>query len=335
MIETTTSRVLARRLSLAGLTLMAGAAAAFVWAVGFTRGVDGLLEGLLVAGVGLFLPGVAMVWIGSIVDGAATLPARTDRGIPRTVAARQLWMEVARNYAIATVAVTVAALIRVWLSSQFGMLAPYATFVLAVALAAWIGGVGPGLFAAVASVFVAHGLVSTTPESSTTQIGEWIAAALFLTMNLAIAVITSALRVTRLANAGYRSELALRDVEHGEISARLGELADEIPQMRWWCAADGRCVYVNACWRSFHGPSLDDSLGAGWTRAIHPDDIAQWTTVFKRALKDRQALHYEYRRRRHDGAYRRVRDEAQPRVVGERTFIGLFGRTVEIESIDE
>ncbi|HVE51739.1 MAG TPA: hypothetical protein VNG69_19215, partial [Casimicrobiaceae bacterium] len=112
MIETTTSRVLARRLSLAGLTLMAGAAAAFVWAVGFTRGVDGLLEGLLVAGVGLFLPGVAMVWIGSILGGA-TLPARADRGMARTIAAKPPWIGVARDYAIATVAVTVAALIRV------------------------------------------------------------------------------------------------------------------------------------------------------------------------------------------------------------------------------
>lgn len=319
-------------MSFAGLALMAGAAAAFVWAVGFTQGVDALLEGLLVAGVGLFLPGIAMMWIGSIVAGAATSPARIDRESSRSIASSARWLDVARNYAIAIVAVASAALIRIWLAPHLGTLAPFATFTLAVALTAWIAGIGPSLFAAVASVFVARSLLSDTAAPTPTLIGEWIATALFLTMNLAIALITSALHVTRSANAGYRSELARQDVENDELSTRLCELADEVPQMRWWCAADGRCAYVNASWRSFHGRSLDDALGNGWKRGIHPDDVAQWTTVVERALKDPQALHFEYRRLRHDGVYRRVRDEAQPRLLGERTFTGLFGRTIEIES---
>ncbi len=46
--------------------------------------------------------------------------------------------------------------------------------------------------------------------------------------------------------------------------------------------AEGRCVYTNARWQEIAGLALEESLGDGWNRAIHPEDRdgvrAEWLT---------------------------------------------------------
>jgi PAS domain S-box-containing protein len=45
--------------------------------------------------------------------------------------------------------------------------------------------------------------------------------------------------------------------------------------------ANGGCTYTNQRWQEIFGLSLEESLGDGWSRAIHPEDrasvFAQWT----------------------------------------------------------
>jgi len=47
--------------------------------------------------------------------------------------------------------------------------------------------------------------------------------------------------------------------------------------------AEGRCIYTNPHWQGIAGLSLEESLGDGWTRAVHPDDLnavlAEWTAA--------------------------------------------------------
>lgn len=46
--------------------------------------------------------------------------------------------------------------------------------------------------------------------------------------------------------------------------------------------AEGRCVYTNARWQEITGLALEESLGDGWNRAVHPEDRdgvrAEWLT---------------------------------------------------------
>jgi PAS domain S-box-containing protein len=52
---------------------------------------------------------------------------------------------------------------------------------------------------------------------------------------------------------------------------------------------DGHCQYTNSRWQEIAGISLEESLGAGWANAIHPDDrdtvFAQWSQSIRRGLE--------------------------------------------------
>ena len=36
--------------------------------------------------------------------------------------------------------------------------------------------------------------------------------------------------------------------------------------------SEGACIYVNKKWRELAGLSLDEAMGDGWQRGLHPDD---------------------------------------------------------------
>jgi PAS domain S-box-containing protein len=227
-------------------------------------------------------------------------------------------------------AVGVATLVRVSLTPYLGHEAPYATYFLAVVVATWIGGMAPGALTAFASLVVVWELFRGAPPAPVaSETAQWLGAALFLTVALAIAGITSALRVARSGGLALREELAWRDAERDELEATLRDVADASPEMVWTCAADGRLSYANAAWRAYTGQTLDAALGDGWQSGIHADDVDEWRRRMRRALTERKPLSIEYRRKRHDGVYRRVVDEARPRALGEGGFGGLLGRTFD------
>ena len=130
-------------------------------------------------------------------------------------------------------------------------------------------------------------VVFEAPAALPGSAAEWIGAVLFLTVSLAIAGITSALRAARIANLSMREEVVARDAEHDEQEALMREIADDVPAMLWWSRADGRCIHVNAAWRTFTGRTLDEAVGDGWLADVHPDDVARWRGALVRALKGR------------------------------------------------
>src|SRR6202035_4095325 len=62
----------------------------------------------------------------------------------------------------------------------------------------------------------------------------------------------------------------------GEILKSLGELRtiiDTIPALAWSSAPDGCVDSVNRRWQDYTGQSREQSQGAGWETAIHPEDL--------------------------------------------------------------
>jgi len=59
--------------------------------------------------------------------------------------------------------------------------------------------------------------------------------------------------------------------------------------------ADGICLYSNPCWQDMSGLSQENSLGDGWTHAIHPDDREAIVAVWNAAILQQQRFSQEFK----------------------------------------
>ncbi len=91
---------------------------------------------------------------------------------------------------------------------------------------------------------------------------------------------------------------------------------------------NGHCQYTNSRWQEIAGLSLEQSLGAGWAAAIHPDDrdsvFAQWS----QSISGGKEMEIEYRFLRPNGDVALVRSRTRP-VSDARGDITGFVGTVE------
>lgn len=107
---------------------------------------------------------------------------------------------------------------------------------------------------------------------------------------------------------------------------------DDLPLMLWTARPDLSCEYASPAWLGFTGLSREQALGHGWSRALHPEDLARWLDTCVRAFDAREPFSLEYRLRRRDGEYRWVLDRAVPRRHGG-LFIGFAGVCVDIDAV--
>ena len=143
-----------RGLTWTGTIFLVLTAVAIVWAVFRTRGIDDLITALTVTGLGFGLPAVVafvVAWLLGTFDDAEA-DGRAER-IPLTGDTQATFPVL--SYFVAIAAVGVAWALRAWLDPILGREVPYITFFLAVALAAWAGGIGPALLAAFLSLMIA------------------------------------------------------------------------------------------------------------------------------------------------------------------------------------
>src|SRR3954467_12731262 len=106
---------------------------------------------------------------------------------------------------------------------------------------------------------------------------------------------------------------------------------DGFPALSWRARPDMSCEYVSPAWLDFTGCAMEDALGDGWARGVHPEDLARWLDACVRAFDARRPFEIEYRLRRRDGVYRWVLDRALPRYGLDGTFSGYVGLLFDIE----
>lgn len=76
--------------------------------------------------------------------------------------------------------------------------------------------------------------------------------------------------VSRDTGARRNAEEILRDSDR-----HLRQMTETIPVMLWSATAVGAIDYCNACMLEYTGFSAEESMGEGWTKLIHPDDVDQ------------------------------------------------------------
>jgi two-component system, OmpR family, sensor histidine kinase VicK len=109
-----------------------------------------------------------------------------------------------------------------------------------------------------------------------------------------------------------------------------GLLIENSPVMIWRSGLDASCDYFNDTWLSFTGRTLEQELGSGWTKGVHPDELDRCISHYLEHFHRREPFEMEYRLRRHDGVYRWIFDRGVPFAVAG-AFAGFIGSCVDID----
>ncbi|HTD86147.1 MAG TPA: PAS domain S-box protein [Candidatus Binatia bacterium] len=120
-----------------------------------------------------------------------------------------------------------------------------------------------------------------------------------------------------------------------ETEGRFRLAADTAPVMIWMSGPDKLCTYLNKTWVEFTGEKLEDELGNGWTRGIHPEDIAMARRTYEGAFDARQDFTMQYRLRRGDGEYSWIMDNGIPRFATNGAFLGYIGSATNITDLKQ
>jgi len=131
------------------------------------------------------------------------------------------------------------------------------------------------------------------------------------------------------------TERRLSDESRRAIEAQLRLLTDTMLQIVWMAEPDGSHTYFNQRWLDYSGLSMDESLGNGCSRLIHPDDSLRAARLWAQASSSGETYEVEYRLRRADGVYRWMLGRARPLcdAAGQRTH--WLGTLTDIDDLKQ
>jgi PAS domain S-box-containing protein len=137
-----------------------------------------------------------------------------------------------------------------------------------------------------------------------------------------IGVSVSVVDITRRKNA----EQALAESEdHYRHTVELN------PQVPWTADPDGMILDASQRWESLTGLTIQESLGTGWIRALHPDDIAPTSRAWAEARRTGNPLDILYRVLRVDRTWRWMRARAAPRRGKDGEIIRWYGTVEDVD----
>ena len=79
------------------------------------------------------------------------------------------------------------------------------------------------------------------------------------------------------------------------LEQRFRAMADAAPVAIFMTDAAGACTYTNPAWQRLYGCSFEQSLGAGWAGALHPEDRANVAARWDHAAKAGQSFEMQFR----------------------------------------
>jgi diguanylate cyclase (GGDEF)-like protein/PAS domain S-box-containing protein len=128
-----------------------------------------------------------------------------------------------------------------------------------------------------------------------------------------------------LALERQRGEAALRESEeHYRYSVELN------PQIPWTADSQGNILSTSTRWNQLMGIPADDTVGSGWARVVHPDDLPLVRQKWIEAVRTSEPLDVECRGRLVDGSYRWFRSRAIPRFSEDGAVIRWYGTVEDI-----
>jgi two-component system cell cycle sensor histidine kinase/response regulator CckA len=109
------------------------------------------------------------------------------------------------------------------------------------------------------------------------------------------------------------------------------DIADAMPHMLWLAGTDGGTTYHNRRILEYAGLPAGITLGTGWERLVHPDDVPTTLATWLHSVRTGEPFEIEYRLRRHDGAYRWFLARAHTQLGGHGEVVRWVGTCTDIE----
>jgi PAS domain S-box-containing protein len=100
-------------------------------------------------------------------------------------------------------------------------------------------------------------------------------------------------------------DLSLRssdELQYQHNEARFRAVSEAAPLGIVVTDSNGNCIYSNHKFQVISGLSIDESLGSGWLRRIHPEDFHGISEAWDRANKTAQSFEHTLRYQRLDGS---------------------------------
>ncbi len=114
-----------------------------------------------------------------------------------------------------------------------------------------------------------------------------------------------------------------------ESEQRFRVMADSAPVLIWMSGKDKLCTYFNKGWLKFTGRKLEDELGNGWAKGVHPNDFDRCLKVYINAFDKREDFEMEYRLKTANGEFRWILDKGVP-IFEDKEFKGYIGCCIDI-----
>ena len=120
------------------------------------------------------------------------------------------------------------------------------------------------------------------------------------------------------------------NAETNQLREQYTSLAELAPVGIFRTDAVGRCLYVNDRWSEIAGLSLQEALGDGWTKTLHPEDRERVGRKWEQAAREQQKFSDEYRFLRPDGMITWVLGQAKAELNSKGLPVGHVGTITDI-----
>jgi PAS domain S-box-containing protein len=225
-------------------------------------------------------------------------------------------------------------------------------FVIAVPVAVWLGGRGPGVLAVVLSVLVLH-YVFIAPSHTGAVLPSSAYFVVFSVLSVLVTVLSESRHRAEASVVRARDELEVKVGERTAALERSNErlldevaerrraeeavqaserelrlLVDTFPGMVSVANAAGAHEYSNRRVSEFLGEEL---RGIGFRHHIHPDDVMVVTETWLRCTQNGEPLDLTYRLRRFDGVYRWVRSRVEPLLDENDKVVRWYALLVDVD----
>jgi PAS domain S-box-containing protein len=123
-----------------------------------------------------------------------------------------------------------------------------------------------------------------------------------------------------------RTEQALHESEvHFRHMMTLG------PHVPWVLNALGEVIEASPQWEVVTGQSLEEALGNGWQKMLHPVDVPPTQEAIRISLSTGKPIDISYRVRSPEGEWKQMRSRGAPRFGSAGEVVSVYGLVEEVE----